>query len=80
MECYKPVCVFLTSRYIIVVFRKLNSASEIVTRFVGQLKIDASLVNQKWQPGVKMATNVDCIDDICIDGTRSIQLPSVPDK
>ena len=46
----------------------------------GQLNIEAGLVNQKWRPGVKKATYVKCINDICIEDIRSGWLSSVPDK
>ena len=54
---------------------QLYSPSEIVIRLQGQLNIDAGLVNQKWQPDVKMATYVKCIYNI-----RSGWLLSNPDK
>ena len=59
---------------------QLYSASEIIIRLQGQLNIDAGLVNQKWQPNVKTVTYVKCINDICINDTRSGWLSSVPDK
>ena len=45
----KAGCVFLILPDIISAIRQLNSASEIVTRLLGQLKIDAGLVNQDWR-------------------------------
>ena len=56
------------------------SAPKRVIRLQGQLDIDAGLVNQKWRPDVKMATYVECINDICINDMRSGWLLSVPDK
>ena len=38
---------------IIIAVRQLNSATEIVTRLLGQLKIDAGLVNQEWRPALR---------------------------
>ena len=46
----KVACVFLTSPAIIIAIRQLYSVSEIVTRLLGQLKIDAGLVRQEWRP------------------------------
>ena len=46
-ECYKPGYVFLTSRDTIIAIRQLFFASEIVTRPLGQLKIDAGLVSEE---------------------------------
>ena len=80
LESYMPGCVFLTSRDIIIAIRQLYSASKIVNRLLGQLKIDAGLVNQEWRPDVKTAINGVCIDDIGIDDIHSDQLPSMPDK
>ena len=73
-------CVFLTPCYIIIVIHQLYSASEIVTRSLGQLKVDAGLVNQEWRPDVKMATYVHYIDDICINDIHSNWLPSMTDE
>ena len=42
----KAGCVFLTSSDIIIAIFQLYSASEIVTRLLGQLKIVAGLVSQ----------------------------------
>ena len=35
---------------------------------------------QVWRTAVKMATYVECIDDIRIDNIRTDWLPLVPDK
>ena len=40
------------TRYIIAI-RQLYSAQEIVTRLLGQLKIDTGLVSQEWRPTIK---------------------------
>ena len=40
---------FLTLPDIKIAIRQLNSTSEIVTRLLEQLKINADLVNQEWQ-------------------------------
>ena len=42
--------VFLTTPDNILAIRQLYNASEIVTRLLGQLKMDADLVNQEWRP------------------------------
>ena len=34
----------------------------------------------KWRPAAKMATYVECIDDICINNIHSDWLLSVPDE
>ena len=80
LECFNPGCVFLTPCDIIIAIRQIYSCSDIITRLMGQLKIDTGLVNQEWRPDVKVATYVDCIDDICIDDIRSYRLTSVPDE
>ena len=54
LKCCKLVCVFLTSRDIIIAIRQLYSASEIVIRLLGQLNIDAGLVNQNYDPTLKL--------------------------
>ena len=64
LECYKLACVFLTSPDIIIVIRQLYSASEIVTKLLGQLKIDAGLVSQEWRPALRGNLHRLCIDDI----------------
>ena len=46
-------CVFLTSQDIIIAIRQLYSASEIVTRLLGQLKIDACLVSRGWRSALR---------------------------
>ena len=74
------VCVFLTSPDIIIAIRHLYSASEIVSRLLGQLKIDAGLISQKWRPVLRGNLRRLCIDDIYIDDIRSGQLLSVPDE
>ena len=51
---------------------------EIVTRVLGQLKIDAGQLNQNSRPDVMTATKVDCIDEICIYDICSDRLTSVP--
>ena len=38
---------------IIIAIRQLYSASEIVTRLLGQLKIDAGLVKQDWRAALR---------------------------
>ena len=60
--------------------RRLYSALEIVTRLLGQLKIDAGLVSQEWRPALRGNLRRLCIDDNYIDDIRSGQLLSVPDK
>ena len=40
---------FLTSPDIIIAICQLYSASEIISRLLGQLKIDACLVSQEWR-------------------------------
>ena len=54
LKCCKLVCVFLTSRDIIIAIRQLNSASEIAIRLQGQFIIDAGLVNQNDDPVLKL--------------------------
>ena len=66
---------FLASPDIIIATRQLYSASEIVTRLLGQLKVDKGLAKD-----IKTATNVDYIDDIYIDDIRSSLLPTLPDE
>ena len=56
---------------IIIAIRQLYSASEIVTRLLGQLKIVAGLVNQKWRPPLRANLRRLCIDDIYMDDIRS---------
>ena len=63
-----------------VAIRQLNSASEIVTRLLGQLKIVAGLVSQKWRPTLRANLRRVCIDDIYIDDIRSDRLLSVPEE
>ena len=58
---------------------QLYSASETVSRLMGQMKIDVGLDNQEWRPYVNIATDDDNIDDICIDDIRLDWLPSAPD-
>ena len=57
-----------------------NSASEIVTRLLGQLKNDTDLVSQKRRPALRVNLRRLCIVDICIDDIRSDRLLSVPDE
>ena len=76
----KLACVFLTPPDIIIATRQLYSASEIVSRLLGQLKIDAGLVSQEWRPELRGNFPRLCIDDIYIDDIRSGQLLSVPDE
>ena len=57
--------VFLTSPDIIIAFRQLNSASEIVTRLLEQLKIDSGLVSQDSDRRSE-PTHVDCVSTIFI--------------
>ena len=70
----------LTSPNIIIAIPQLNSASEIVTRLLGQLKINAGLVNQEWRPALRANLRRLCINDIYIDHIRSDRLLSVPDE
>ena len=65
---------------IIIAIRQLYSASEIVTRLLGQLKIDAGLFSQKWLPALRANLRRLCIDDIYIEDIRSGPLLSVPDE
>ena len=58
---------FLTSPDSIIAIRQLNSASEIVTRLLGQLKIEAGLVSQEWRPALRDSLRLLFIDDIYID-------------
>ena len=58
----------------------VNSASEIVTRLQGQLKIDAGLVSQEWGPALRSNLRRSCIDNIYIDDIRSTRLLSVSDE
>ena len=48
--------------------------SEIVTRLLEQLMIDAGLVSQEWRPALRGNLRRLCIDDIYIDDIRSGQL------
>ena len=80
LEYLKMGCVFLTSPDSIIAISQLYSAPEIVTRLVGQLKIDADLVSQVWRPALIGNIRRLCIDDIYIDDIRSSRLLSVPDK
>ena len=61
-------------------FHQLYIASEIVTRLLGQLKIDAGLVSQDRRPALRAELHRLCIDDIYIDNIRSGLVLSVPDK
>ena len=70
----------LTSPDIVIAIRQLYSASEIVSRLLGQLRIDADLVSQEWRPALKSSLRRLFIDDIYIDDIRSGQLLSVPDE
>ena len=54
--------------------------SEIVTRLLGQLKIDAGLVSLEWRPTLRGNLRRLCINDIYIDDIRSSWLLSVPDE
>ena len=58
----------------------LYSATEIVTRLLAQLKIDAGLVSQEWRLALRSNLRRLCIDDIYIDDIRSGWLMSVPDE
>ena len=53
IKCQKLACVFLTPPDIIISIPQLYSASEIATKPLGQLKINAGLVSQKWRPGLR---------------------------
>ena len=46
----KAGCVFLASPDIILAIRQLYSASKIVTRLLGQLKVHKGLTNYEWRP------------------------------
>ena len=59
---------FLALPDIMIAIRYLYSAAEIVTRLLGQLKIDAGLVNH-----VKATTSVDCVSTIF---TSTISVPA----
>ena len=80
LECYKLACVFLMTPDIIIVIHQLYSASDIVSRLLGHLKIDAGLVSLEWRPALRGNLRRLCIDDIYIDDIRSGQLLSVPDE
>ena len=54
--------------------------SEIVTRILGQLKIDTGLVSQEWRPALRGNLRRLCIDNIYIDDVCSDRLLSVPDE
>ena len=71
LEYKKLGCVFLTSPNIIIAIRQLYSASEIITRLLGQLKIDAGLVSQECLQALRGNLRPLCIDDIYIDDIRS---------
>ena len=58
---------------------QLYSAPEIVTRLLGQLKIDPGLINQEWKAKLRRQY-VNCIDDICINDIHFDQLPSLPEE
>ena len=74
------MCVLLTSPDITIATRQLYSGSDIVTRLLGQLKIDAGLISQEWRPASRGNLLRLCIDDIYIDDARSGRLLSVPDE
>ena len=57
----------LTSLDIIIAIHQLNSAPEIFTRLLGELKIDGGLVSQEQQPAIRCNLRRLCIDDIYID-------------
>ena len=80
LECKKLGCVFLASPDIIIATRQLNSASEIITRLPGQLKINAGFVSQEWRPPLRGNLRRLCIDDIYIDDIRAGRLLSVTDE
>ena len=63
---------------IIIAIRQLYSASEIATRLLGQLKINAGLVSQEWRPALSGNLRRLCIDDIYINDIHSSWLLSVP--
>ena len=71
---------FLTSPDIIIAIRQLYSASEIVTRLLGQFKINAGLVSQEWRLALRGNLRWLCIDNIYIDHIRSGRLLSVPNE
>ena len=68
-------CVLLTSHDIIMVIRQLYSTSDIVTRLLGQLNIDAGLINQTDDPTLRqqLTLSVSTIFALAI----SIQLVTV---
>ena len=68
---------FLTSPDILIAIRQLYSASEIVTRLLGQLKIYEGLVT--GQPRQQLALRAN-LRRLCIDDIPSGQLLSVPDE
>ena len=75
------VCVSDVAKYHgIIAIRQLYGVSEIVTRLLGQLKIDAGLVSQGWRLALRGNLSRLCIDDIYISDIRSSQLLSVPDE
>ena len=76
----KAVVRVLTSPDIIIVICQLYSASEIVTRLLGQLKIDSGLVSQEWRKALRANLRSLCIDDIYIDDIHSGRLLSAPDE
>ena len=49
----KAGCMFLMSPDIIIAIRQLNNALEIITRLLGQLKIDTGLVSQEWRQSLR---------------------------
>ena len=61
-------------------YHQLYSDSEIVIRLLGQIKVDATPLDQELQPDVKTVIYVDCICDICIHDIHSYWLLSLPDK
>ena len=50
------------------------------TRLLGQLKIDAGLVNQEWRQALRGNLRRLCIDDIYINDIHSGRLLSVIDE
>ena len=80
LECYLLACVFLASPDIIIAIRQLYSASEIVTKLLGQLKLDAGLVSQEWRPGFRAKLRRLCIDDLYIDDICSGWVLSMPEE
>ena len=59
---------------------QLYSASGIVTRLLGQLKIVTGLISQKWRLALRANLHRLSIDDIYFDDIHSSRLLSVPEE